>query len=150
MISVSRSAIDSFTRVGMLVSPKPGNSITIAPTRAKTSMKAAASAGSSETSMRMTECLGSNIRTPSRQALLRMLEPKRHSQISIVVRLLDLTCANATRGAPRANVKSTARRILPQPPMIRDEIRSMWAWSESAMNGSASSIVAKMARIFGT
>ncbi|MGY3391897.1 hypothetical protein ACVWW6_004488 [Bradyrhizobium sp. USDA 3311] len=41
-------------------------------------------------------------------------------------------------------------RILPQPPMIRDDIRSMWAWSESAMNGSANSIVAKMARIFGT
>jgi len=100
--------------------------------------------------MRMTECLGSNIRTPLRLALLRMLEPKRHSQKSIVVRLLDLTFAGATSGAPGANVKATARRILPQPPMIRDEIRSMWEWSASAMKGSASSIVAKMARIFGT
>ena len=71
----------------MLVSPSPGNSITIAPTRANTSMKAAASAGSSETSMRMIE------------------------------------------------------RIVPQPPMIRDEIRIMWECSASAMNGSASSIV---------
>lgn len=79
-----------------------------------------------------------------------MLEPKRHSQPAIVVGLPDLTFANATRGDPEANVKSTARRIVPQPPMIRDDIRIMWACIESAMNGSASSIVAKMARIFGT
>jgi hypothetical protein len=34
--------------------------------------------------------------------------------------------------------------------MIRDDIRSMWEWSASAMKGSANNIVAKMARIFGT
>src|SRR3954465_1402511 len=53
MISVSASAIASLMRTGMLVSPNPGNSITIAPMRANTSMKAAASAGSSEMSIRM-------------------------------------------------------------------------------------------------
>src|SRR3978361_1453615 len=58
MISVSASAIASLMRTGMLVSPNPGNSITIAPMRANTSMKAAASAGSNEISMRMgEECL---------------------------------------------------------------------------------------------
>src|ERR1700712_1808975 len=55
MISVSVSAIASLMRTGMLVSPKPGSSITIAPMRANTSMNAAASAGSSEMSMRMEE-----------------------------------------------------------------------------------------------
>jgi hypothetical protein len=34
--------------------------------------------------------------------------------------------------------------------MIRDDIRSMWECMESAMNGSASSIVTNIARIFGT
>src|SRR5947208_2484939 len=53
MISVNVSAIASLTRTGMLTSPSPGNSITIAPMRANTSMKAAARAGRSETSMRM-------------------------------------------------------------------------------------------------
>src|ERR1044072_2543109 len=53
MISVSVNAIASLMRTGMLVSPNPGNSITIAPMRANTSMKAAASAGSSEMSIRM-------------------------------------------------------------------------------------------------
>ncbi len=37
----------------MLVSPNPGISITMAPTRANTSMKVAASTGSHEMSMRM-------------------------------------------------------------------------------------------------
>src|SRR6059058_5548661 len=55
MISVSASAIASLMRTGILVSPNPGNSITIAPMRANTSMKAAASAGSSEISIRMME-----------------------------------------------------------------------------------------------
>src|SRR3954471_1534763 len=55
MISVSASAIASLMRTGMLVSPNPGNSITIAPMRANTSMKAAASAGSSEMSIRMVQ-----------------------------------------------------------------------------------------------
>src|SRR4051794_16856575 len=55
MISVSESAIASLMRTGMLVSPNPGNSITIAPMRANTSMKAAASEGSSEMSIRMIE-----------------------------------------------------------------------------------------------
>ena len=40
--------------------------------------------------------------------------------------------------------------LVHQPPMIRDEIRIMWLLSESAMNGSASSNVTKIARIFGT
>src|ERR1700730_1425196 len=53
MISVSANAIASLMRTGMLVSPNPGNSITIAPMRANTSMKAAASAGSSEMSIRI-------------------------------------------------------------------------------------------------
>src|ERR1700730_10068946 len=53
MIRVSISAIASLTRTGMLDSPNPGNSITMAPMRANTSMKAAASAGSRETSMRI-------------------------------------------------------------------------------------------------
>src|SRR5882757_7777762 len=34
--------------------------------------------------------------------------------------------------------------------MIRDDIRIMWLCSESAMNGSASSKVTKIASIFGT
>src|ERR1700716_177869 len=34
--------------------------------------------------------------------------------------------------------------------MIRDDIRIMWPCSESAMNGSASNSVTKIARIFGT
>src|SRR5215467_5965154 len=55
MISVSRSAVASFTRTGMLDSPSPGSSITIAPTRANTSMKAAARAGSREISRRMAQ-----------------------------------------------------------------------------------------------
>ena len=54
MISVSNSAIESLTRTGMLLSPNPGNSITIAPMRANTSMKVAARAGSREISMCMT------------------------------------------------------------------------------------------------
>jgi hypothetical protein len=53
MINVNNSAIASLMRTGMLDSPNPGNSITMAPTRANTSMKAAASAGSSEISMRI-------------------------------------------------------------------------------------------------
>ena len=59
MISVSKSAIESLIRVGMLTSPNPGSSITIAPMRAKTSMNAAASAGRTEMSTRMTheECI---------------------------------------------------------------------------------------------
>src|SRR6478609_676672 len=52
MIRVNSSAIASLMRTGMLDSPNPGNSITIAPMRAKASMKAAASTGSSEISMR--------------------------------------------------------------------------------------------------
>src|SRR5271169_6301434 len=55
MISVNRSAIASLIRTGMLASPSPGNSITIAPTRANTSMKAAASAGSNEISIRISQ-----------------------------------------------------------------------------------------------
>src|ERR1700752_307880 len=55
MISVSSSAIASLMLTGILVSPNPGNSITIAPMRANTSMKAAASAGSNEISMRIIE-----------------------------------------------------------------------------------------------
>src|SRR3954468_23777774 len=55
MISVSASAIASLMRTGILVSPKPGSSITIAPMRANASMKAAASEGSSEMSIRMIE-----------------------------------------------------------------------------------------------
>ena len=53
MISVSSSAIASLMRTGMLLSPNPGNSITMAPTRANTSMKVAARAGSSDMSTRM-------------------------------------------------------------------------------------------------
>src|SRR5438270_6738498 len=53
MINVSNTAIASLMRTGMLDSPRPGSSITIAPTRANTSMKAAARAGSSEISMRI-------------------------------------------------------------------------------------------------
>src|SRR5579863_170073 len=53
MISVNSSAIASLMRTGILVSPNPGSSITMAPMRAKTSMKAAASAGKSEMSMRI-------------------------------------------------------------------------------------------------
>src|SRR5882757_7287417 len=53
MISVSERAIASLMRTGLLVSPKPGNSITLAPMRANTRMKAAARAGSSEMSIRM-------------------------------------------------------------------------------------------------
>ena len=34
--------------------------------------------------------------------------------------------------------------------MIRDDIRIMWPCSASAMNGSASSRVTKIANIFGT
>src|SRR4051794_38849263 len=57
MISVSVSAMASLMRTGILVSPNPGNSITIAPMRANTSMKAAASAGSREMSIRMMACV---------------------------------------------------------------------------------------------
>src|ERR1700758_3587179 len=53
MISASRSATASLMRTGMLVSPNPGSSITMAPTRANTSMKDAASTGRSEISMRI-------------------------------------------------------------------------------------------------
>jgi hypothetical protein len=53
MTSVNSSAIPSLTRTGMLLSPNPGNSITIAPTRANTSMKVAARAGSRDISTRM-------------------------------------------------------------------------------------------------
>src|SRR5215203_3331333 len=53
MIKVSKSAIDSLMRVGILASPNPGNSITIAPMRANTSMKVAARTGSNEMSRRM-------------------------------------------------------------------------------------------------
>src|SRR3954449_3542398 len=53
MISVSTTAIASLIRTGMLDSPNPGNSITMAPMRANTSMKVAASAGSSEISIRI-------------------------------------------------------------------------------------------------
>ena len=95
MISVSSSAIASLMRTGMLLSPNPGNSITIVPTRANTSMKVAARAGSKEMSTRI-------------------------------------------------------HRTMHQPPMIRDDIRIMWPCIESAMNGSASSSVTNMARIFGT
>src|SRR5690349_23090356 len=41
------------TRIGSVVSPTPGSSITIAPTRPKVSRKAAASAGRKEMSMRI-------------------------------------------------------------------------------------------------
>src|SRR5215471_17908974 len=53
MIRVSSRAAASLMRMGMLDSPNPGNSITMAPMRANTSMKAAASAGSMEISMRI-------------------------------------------------------------------------------------------------
>src|SRR5512140_2918271 len=53
MMSVSSNAIASLIRTGILVSPSPGNSITMAPMRTNTNMKAAESAGSRETSMRM-------------------------------------------------------------------------------------------------
>ena len=43
----------SLTRTGMLLSPNPGSSMTIAPTRAKTSMKVAARAGRSDMSTRI-------------------------------------------------------------------------------------------------
>src|SRR6516164_10514630 len=56
MISVSSSAIDSLRRTGMSDSPRPGISITIAPIRANTSMKAAPSAGRNETSRCMLYC----------------------------------------------------------------------------------------------
>src|SRR5262249_52213466 len=49
------------------------------------------------------------------------------------------------KGAVREEGQSS-----PPPPMIRDDIRIIWACSESAMNGSASSSVTKIARIFGT
>ena len=83
-------------RTGILTSPNPGSSITIAPMRANTSMKVAASAGRNEISTRM----------------------------------------NSWR--------------VHHPPMICDDIRIMWPCMESAMNGSASSNVTKIARIFGT
>src|SRR3954452_5919829 len=53
MIRVSIRAIASLTRMGMFSSPSPGNSITMAPMRANTSMKVAARTGRRETSMRM-------------------------------------------------------------------------------------------------
>src|SRR6266436_562869 len=53
MISVNISAIDSLMRTGMLASPRPGISITMAPMRPNASMNAAASAGRKEMSMRM-------------------------------------------------------------------------------------------------
>src|SRR6516162_7943846 len=56
MISVSSKAMASLMRTGMSDSPSPGISITIAPMRANTSMKAAASAGRNEISRRMTHC----------------------------------------------------------------------------------------------
>ena len=40
-------------RAGTFISPRPGSSITMVPTRANISMKAAASAGRNEMSMRM-------------------------------------------------------------------------------------------------
>src|SRR5260221_14322559 len=53
------------------------------------------------------------------------------------------------RGQKR-NIDAHFSRTLHQPPMIRDDIRIIWPCSESAMNGSASSRVTKIARIFGT
>jgi len=53
MTSVSSNAIASLMRTGMLLSPNPGSNITIAPMRANTSMKVAASTGNSEISTRM-------------------------------------------------------------------------------------------------
>src|SRR4029079_18749648 len=53
MINVSTTAMASLMRTGILDSPNPGNSMTIAPMRANTSMKVAASAGSSEISTRI-------------------------------------------------------------------------------------------------
>src|SRR5712691_7661881 len=60
MTSVSTSAIDSLMRTGMLLSPRPGISITMAPMRANASMKAAASAGRKEMSMRMSYIFASS------------------------------------------------------------------------------------------
>src|ERR1019366_8330795 len=70
MTSVSNSAIASLIRTGILDSPNPGNSITMAPMRANTSMKAAASAGSSEISIRMiyAQCGGFDIRIQDNSA----------------------------------------------------------------------------------
>src|SRR6185312_11997954 len=100
-----------------------GISITMAPTRAKTSMKVAATIGSQAMSMRITECPGPHIRTRLRRAILRMLEPKGHSQKYNCSAALDLTFAISIRGNTEANVKFTALRTLHQPPMIRDDIR---------------------------
>src|SRR3954465_13133787 len=76
MISVNARAIASLTRVGMFTSPSPGNSITIAPMRANTSMNAAASAGRSETSMRMAaDCASApddSLRDPHHMAVKRI------------------------------------------------------------------------------
>ncbi len=52
-MAVSARAIVRRTRDGTLNSPTPGNSITMAPTRANVSMKAVASAGKNEMSIRI-------------------------------------------------------------------------------------------------
>src|SRR5215213_640697 len=52
-MAVKTSATVRRTRIGTLSSPKPGSSMTMVPMRAKTSMKAAASAGRKEISSRM-------------------------------------------------------------------------------------------------
>ena len=52
-MAVSASAIVRRTRDGTLSSPTPGNNITMAPTRAKVSMKAVARAGKNEISIRI-------------------------------------------------------------------------------------------------
>src|SRR5579872_3638016 len=52
-------------------------------------------------------CPGSDIRTPSRLALLRMSEPQGHQQILDSSVVSDLTFAWRTRGYFVANVKST-------------------------------------------
>src|SRR5262245_11738074 len=55
-MAVSTSAIARRTRDGTLSSPMPGKSMTMAPTRAKVSRNAVASAGRNEMSMRILCC----------------------------------------------------------------------------------------------
>src|ERR1700675_1544246 len=53
-------------------------------------------------------------------------------------------------GGKQRDIDAHDLPIMHQPPMIRDDIRIMWLCSASAMNGSASISVTKIARIFGT
>src|SRR6202000_602058 len=151
MISVRSSAIESLMRTGILDSPNPGSSITMAPTRANTSMKAAASAGRSEISMRIYRA--SRLQHSHPVAIYSFANAGAKGTLANIAMQgdlgFDIRHENSRQPASECQIHRAAA-YLHQPPMIRDDIRIIWLCSESAMNGSANSNVTKIARIFGT